>query len=115
MKIGIYSICRNESKNFPKWLNNIQDADFIYCLDTGSDDDTPALLDEAQSAFGSQRFSFGQQERTIPFEFDTARNHALDGILKTSPVTLDYLVWIDFDETFEENWISKLKAFLSTG
>ncbi|MDX5300242.1 MAG: hypothetical protein LPK85_14970, partial [Gammaproteobacteria bacterium] len=23
--------------------------------------------------------------------------------------------WIDFDETFEENWISKLKAFLSTG
>ena len=48
MKVYVYAICKNESKFAPRrWMESMSEADAVYVLDTGSEDDTVQLLREA--------------------------------------------------------------------
>lgn len=113
MKIGIYSICKNESDNFERWYENVKGADRIFVLDTGSTDGTLDLLQEKFaedfSTNGGKKFSYNHYGHHHEFAFDTARNMSLSGLLWGAPEELDYVVWVDFDETFPENWIDQLR------
>ncbi len=113
MKIGIYSICKNEQANFDNWYEQVKGADHVFVLDTGSTDKTLDLLqekwDESRIA-DNKHFSYNYYGRQ-PFSFDSARNMALSGLLWNSS-DIDYAVWVDFDETFPENWVESLRASL---
>lgn len=114
MKIGIYSICKNEESNFENWYNNVKDADRTFVLDTGSTDSTLKLLQAKMDLARTgeiKEFSFNYLGDR-PFAFDTARNMALDALLWSSYEELDYVVWVDFDETFPEGWFADLKNAL---
>ena len=45
-KICVYAISKNEEKFVHRWVNSMKEADEIYVLDTGSDDNTVSLLQE---------------------------------------------------------------------
>ena len=40
MNIAVYAISKNESKFVDAWVDSMSEADSIYVLDTGSEDDT---------------------------------------------------------------------------
>lgn len=98
MKIAIYAICKNESKHVSRWYESASEADSIYVLDTGSTDDTVALLE-----------SLPKVEVTtaafIPFRFDIARNMIANQI----PPDFDVAVFLDFDEVLEPGWRKKIE------
>lgn len=39
-KVCVYAISKNEEKFVDRWVNSMKEADAIYVLDTGSDDQT---------------------------------------------------------------------------
>ena len=100
MKIIVFAISKNEEKHVKRWYESMKEADEIYCLDTGSTDNTVALLKE----LGVKVF----EEEIIPWRFDIARNKSLDLL----PQDTDICVCTDLDEVFlpgwrkylEENW-----------
>ncbi len=98
MKIGVYAIACNESKNVRPWLEACGEADVICVTDTGSTDDTPNLLLE-----GSTVLSY----YTEPFRFDKARNFALE---QAKACNVDVWVSLDLDEYPEKGWRKKLEA-----
>ena len=44
MKVYVYAICKNESKFALRWMKSMSEADGVYVLDTGSEDNTVELL-----------------------------------------------------------------------
>ena len=40
LKICVYAICKNEEKFVDRWAESMKEADSIYVLDTGSNDNT---------------------------------------------------------------------------
>ena len=98
-KICIYAICKNESKFIEKWLNSMQEADYIVVLDTGSTDDTVEKLKN------DPRVTKVEQKEIKPWRFDVARNESM----KLIPKDADILVCTDFDEVFESGWAEKLR------
>ena len=46
MRILVYAICKNESAFVRRWMASMSEADGVYVLDTGSTDDSAALLTE---------------------------------------------------------------------
>lgn len=96
-KVCVYAICKNESKFVERWVNSMKEADEIYVLDTGSDDNTVNLLQE--------NGVFVKQERITPWRFDVARNKSLNLI----PEDCDICVCTDLDEVFIEGWREKLE------
>ena len=98
MKIAVYAIAKNESKFAARWAKSMAEADEIYVLDTGSEDDTVNILRD-HGVFVT--------ERTVtPWRFDTARNLSLDLV----PQDADICVCTDLDEVFVPGWRSKLEA-----
>ena len=97
MKICVYAISKNESAHVERWVNSMKEADEIYCLDTGSTDNTKELLE-----------SLGVKvTRKIikPWRFDDARNASLNLV----PEDTDICVCTDLDEIFEPGWRQKLE------
>ncbi len=97
MKIAVYAICKNEEKFVRRWMQSMREADEIYVADTGSTDNTVALLQEE-----------GAVVRTIsvvPWRFDTARNLSLELV----PKDTDICVCTDLDEVFEPGWRAALE------
>ena len=43
-KVCVYAICKNEEKFVDRWYESMKEADEIYVLDTGSDDETVSKL-----------------------------------------------------------------------
>ena len=68
MKVCVYAIAKNEEKFVRRWLDSMKEADGIYVLDTGSNDDTVRLLKEGGAVVESEVFR--------PFRFDSARNES---------------------------------------
>ena len=92
MIVCVYAICKNESKFVDRWMDSMCEADSVYVLDTGSADDTAALL----RARGAQV----TVETISPWRFDTARNRSLELV----PDDADICVCTDIDEYFHPGW-----------
>ena len=96
-KVCVYAISKNEEKFVNRWVNSMKEADEIYVLDTGSDDNTAKKLRELGVNVKVQKFN--------PWRFDVARNESL----KLLPDDTDICVCTDLDEIFEPGWRDKLE------
>ena len=103
MKIAVYAIAKDESKFALRWADSMAEADEIYVLDTGSKDDTAALL--------RSRGVIVKEERIDPWRFDAARNRSLELVRSDT----DICVCTDLDEEFEPGWRKKLEAAWQPG
>ena len=102
-KVCVYAICKNEEKFVSRWVESMSEADEIYVLDTGSDDDTALRLKE-----------LGVNVKVMeikPWRFDVARNESL----KLVPTDTDICVCTDLDEVFDKGWRSKLEEIWDQG
>ena len=97
MKICVYAISKNEEKFVDRWMDSVQEADYIYVLDTGSTDKTVDKLKKRGAIVRVKKFN--------PFRFDTARNESLSMV----PLDTDICVCIDLDEVIEKGWRKKLE------
>ena len=98
-KVSVYAICKNEEKFVDRWYNSMKEADEIYVLDTGSEDDTVKKLKEKKiNVFES---------KIVPWRFDVARNKSLELVSDDT----DICVCTDLDEVFEIGWRSKLEKY----
>ncbi len=96
-KICVYAIAKNEEKFVDRWMDSVQEADAVYVLDTGSDDQTVEKL--------KQRGAIVKSEVVNPWRFDVARNKSLEMV----PLDMDICVCLDLDEVIEEGWRLKLE------
>lgn len=97
LKVAVYAISKNESKFVDRWYESMKEADAIYCLDTGSTDDTILKLESHGVIV--------KQEVITPWRFDVARNKSLDLV----PDDIDVCVCTDLDEVLEPGWREKLE------
>ena len=103
MKICVYAICKNESAFAERWMQSMGEADAVYVLDTGSEDDTVQRL----SSLGAQV----TQARIDPWRFDVARNRSLALV----PADADVCVCTDLDECFHPGWRKTLEQAWQPG
>ena len=96
-KVCVYAICKNEEKFVDRWFESMKEADSIYVLDTGSEDNTVQKLKE--------KGVIVKTDIIIPWRFDIARNKSIDMI----PEDIDICVCTDLDETFNKGWRSELE------
>lgn len=108
MKVAIYTICKNEKKYISRFLKNIQDADYICLLDTGSTDGTWEYLKNTQKKTDFSKKLIIAQKIFENFRFDTARNEALLLV----PKDADICVKLDIDEYFSKGKISELPKLI---
>lgn len=97
MKIYVYAIAKNEEKHVKRWMKSIREADGIFVLDTGSEDNTEKLL--------KQEGATVERKIITPWRFDTARNISLSLV----PEDADICVCCDLDEVFHPLWREKLE------
>ena len=98
MKVCVYAICKNEEKFIPRWVESMSEADEIYVLDTGSEDNSVELLQKA----GVKVF----KKEIKPWRFDSARNVALELL----PMDIDICVSTDIDEVFVSGWRKEVEC-----
>ena len=92
MKVVVYAISKNEEKFVNRWYESMKEADEIYVLDTGSDDNTVNLLKD--------RGVKVEVKEIFPWRFDVARNESLNMIADD----VDICVCTDLDEVFTPGW-----------
>lgn len=97
MKVVVYAITKNEEKFVNRWYNSMKEADDIYALDTGSNDNTVDLLTKLGVHV--------KEEIISPWRFDVARNKSLEMV----PIDTDICVCTDLDEIFEPGWRKELE------
>lgn len=98
-KICVYAICKDEKKFVKKWLDSMQEADYIVVLDTGSADGTFEALKE------DPRVTRVEQKVISPWRFDVARNESL----KLVPEDANILICTDLDEILHPGWAKALR------
>ena len=103
MKVIVYAISKNEERFVNRWYDSMKEADEIYVLDTGSDDDTVRLLQEKGVKVKIQRID--------PWRFDVARNASLDLV----PNDADICVCTDLDEVFVPGWRENIEKIWANG
>lgn len=101
-RIGVYAICKNEENFVVRFLANLNQADEIVVVDTGSTDATLERL----RFFKSSRFPQLKisSAHVSPWRFDDARNVAL-GLMSPK---IDLCVSLDLDETLDAGWYDAL-------
>ncbi len=98
MKVTACVIVKNEEKNIITWLTGVEKlADEIIVVDTGSEDNTEALVKQSRASL----YHFPWIN-----DFAAAKNFALD------KATGDWIVFLDADETFSTTSIPKIKECL---
>lgn len=105
LKVCVYTICKNESKFVERWLDSMQEADYIVVLDTGSTDGTYEKLK------ADPRVTRVEQKTYTPWRFDIPRNDSMD----LAPEDTDILISTDLDEILTEGWCDALKEQWATG
>jgi hypothetical protein len=98
MKIVCAAICKNEEHNVLSLIDNLHEYgvhDF-YVIDTGSTDNTIALLKSTKKIFVKVK-----QIQIEPFDFSAAKNSVMDIL----PNDADFVLHLDFDERIK-NWPS---------
>lgn len=98
-KICVYAICKNEIQFVDKWLDSMDEADYIVVLDTGSTDGT------FEKFKNDPRVTRIEQKIYDPWRFDNARNDAL----LLCPEDTDIFVSTDLDEVFDSGWAEPLR------
>lgn len=98
MKIAVYAIALNEAKHVARFCEAARDADLIFVADTGSLDETVALL---------KRYTNVVVETISikPWRFDDARNAALAML----PEDIDVCVSLDLDEVLQHGWREEIE------
>ena len=98
ISISACTIVRDEEKNIRRWLQNVQSfADEIIVVDTGSKDNTKAILNDCAVKF---------YEFVWCDDFAEAKNFALD------QAHGDWIVFLDADEFFDEESQKKIRSTL---
>ena len=103
MKVIVYAITKNEEKNVCRWCDSMMEADDIYVLDTGSNDNTVSLLKD--------RGVNVLVKEIIPWRFDVARNESLAMV----PDDVDVCVCADLDEVFKPGWRKEIEKSFEKG
>lgn len=98
MRIGIYSLAKDEAKHAAEWAAATADADVRVVTDTGSGDDTVQLL---QSAGVTVARSW-----VVPWRWDVAWTQALCNL----PADLDVAFRVDLDERPQPGWREAIEA-----
>lgn len=98
MIIGVYALARNEAGNVARWADSCREADCRVVTDTGSTDDTAALL-EARGVTVARG-------HVIPWRWDAAHNLSLHHL----PADVDVAIRLDLDETLEPGWRAGVEA-----
>lgn len=96
-KVAVYAICKNEANHAKRFMGSMSEADGVYILDTGSQDESPRILRDLGAVVNEAVIS--------PWRFDTARNMALAMV----PLDADICVCCDLDEVFTPGWRSVLE------
>lgn len=96
-KIAVYAISKNEEKFAKRWYESMSEADEIFVLDTGSDDNTVSVLKDLGANVLVKKIE--------PWRFDVARNESL----KMIPNDFDICVCTDLDEVFSLGWRERLE------
>lgn len=103
MRIAVYAIAHNESQFVRRFCESVgPHADALVVADTGSTDDTVALLREYTPHV--------HQIGVRPWRFDLARNAALALV----PPDIDVCISIDLDEILVPDWRPLLESVWST-
>ncbi|MBQ3079073.1 MAG: glycosyltransferase [Clostridia bacterium] len=97
-KVIVYAICKNEEKHAARFMHSMKEADGVYVLDTGSQDNSAKTL----SSLGANV----KRSSVSPWRFDAARNTALSLV----PEDADICVCADLDEVFSKGWRRKLES-----
>ncbi len=103
MKIAVYTIAKNESENVISWANSNREADVRLVCDTGSTDDTIALLRDNDV----EVINIAVQ----PWRFDVARQTSLNLL----PADVDVCIWQDLDELLLPGWRNELENVWTPG
>lgn len=107
MKIGVYTICKDEEKHVDQFMDSVRDADYITIADTGSTDRTVDRLKTRAIMLGKGWRQFAVHDISInPWRFDTARNVALS----LAPTDIDVCIRLDMDEVLDPGWRKALEA-----
>ena len=103
MNIWVYAIAKDEARFAARWMASMAEADGVAVLDTGSGDDTTAML----RALGAR-----VKTRVIePWRFDTARNESMALV----PPEADVLVCTDLDEVLCPGWREAIETHWQPG
>ena len=97
-KVCVYAICKNEGQFAQRWMESMSEADLVVVLDTGSTDDTVAILREKGARVAVEKIE--------PWRFDVARNRSLELV----PEDVDICVCTDLDEVFRPGWRDVLET-----
>ena len=97
-KVCVYAISKNEEKFVKRWYESVKEAEEVYVLDTGSNDNTVEKLKK----LGAKVY----EKRIKPWRFDVARNESLALV----PDDCDICVCIDLDEVLNPGWRKKLES-----
>ena len=104
MKVAVYTICKNELNNIPRWLEAVQEADEIVVLDTGSTDGSWELLQQSGIKC--------HQSIITPWRFDVARNEALQLVSADCdicvPLDMDCFPKVGFTNIIKSAWSTDL-------
>lgn len=98
MKIGVYATARNEAVNVADWCDTVADADVVAVNDSGSTDDTVALL--------RARGHDPTQWCPDPVYLKSLLNFSLGNL----PDDVDIAVRVDFDERLPPGWRDVVEA-----
>ena len=104
VKLCVYAICKNEEKFVERWLDAVDEADYIAVLDTGSTDNTKNIFDE-YSLNNPGKLIFKSFDYGDNFRFDNARNDSL----KLVPFDTDVCVVLDLDQVPVKGWSKIVK------
>jgi len=103
VKVVVVSIMKNEAKHVQRWYESAKDADGLYILDTGSEDDSYNIAKE----LGINVYRADIQ----PWHFANARNMLLDML----PDDIDWIINLDLDEVLVAGWREALEAVPNDG
>lgn len=92
LRIHVYAIAKNEAAFAARFAASCEGADGVHVLDTGSTDDTVAILREHGVHVEVAEIS--------PWRFDVARNRSLELV----PDDADVCLSIDLDEVLVPGW-----------
>lgn len=109
--ICLNMIVKNEVKVLPRLIRSVKDyIDYYVIVDTGSSDDTIALIKREMAAYGIE----GEVHERPWVNFGVNRQQALE--LAVAANKADYLLFIDADEelvTSDPNFYEKLESGVS--